>query len=319
MPATSIDILYKTLQPILKLKWLNTSVPLNRKVKTGELHRPGLALAGYYDYFTYDRIQVLGKTEMTFIKKLSPVKRKKHLNKFFNYRIPCIVITKNQIVPVDFLTQATKAKIPVFKTSLATSTVSSRITVYLEENQSPETTVHATLVDVYGVGTLLMGKSSVGKSECALELVERGHRLVADDIVKVKAEAGTHLVGIANDVVRHYMEIRGIGLLDVKNVFGVSSVRNVKRIALVVTLELWKEGKEYDRLGLDEAKYTILGIPLPHLVLPVKPGRNLPVLVEVAALTQRSKRLGMHPTKSFNQNLMSKMGLDEQLNVDGAD
>jgi HPr kinase/phosphorylase len=319
MASTSIDKLYQSLNKILKLKWLNPSVPLNRRVKTGELHRPGLVLAGYYDYFTYDRIQVLGKTEMAFIKKLPTSKRAKHLKKFFSYKMPCIVVTKNQIVPSDFLKGATEAKIPILKTSLATSTVASRITVFLEEDHAPETTVHGTLVDVYGVGTLLMGKSSVGKSECALELVERGHRLVADDVIRIKLEGGTHLVGFANDTIKHFMEIRGICLLDVREIFGVSAVRNVKRIALIVTLETWKEGKEYERLGLEEARHSILGVPIPHLVLPVKPGRNLPVLVEAAAMTQRSKRLGSNPSRAFNINLMKKMGVVQEFLQDGAD
>ena len=307
MAHATTETLYSSLHKILKLKQLNPNVPLKRKIKTSELHRPGLALAGYYDYFTYDRIQILGKTEMTFIKKLPPAKRLRHLNKFFSYKIPCVVITKNQIVSSEFIKKATKAGIPIFKTSLATSTVASRITVFLEEDNAPETSVHGTLVDVYGVGMLLIGKSSIGKSECALELVERGHRLVADDVVKVKLEAGTHLVGYANDVVKHFTEIRGIGLIDVRNIFGVSAVRNVKRIALVVTLESWVEGKEYERLGLEDAKYKILEISLPHLLIPVKPGRNIPVLVEVAALTQRSKRLGIDPSKNFNQDLIKRM------------
>lgn len=319
MAYTTVGTLYRSLHDPLKLKWLNTNVPLTRKVRTGELHRPGLALAGFYDYFTYDRVQIIGKTELTFIMKLSAAERQKNLHRFFSYKIPCIVVSKNQMVPQEFLDQATRAQIPVFKTPLATSTVSSRITVFLEEDHAPQTSVHGTLVDVHGVGTLLLGKSGVGKSECALELVDRGHRLVADDIVKIKLEGGTHLLGFANQVIKHYMEIRGIGLLDIKSVYGVGAIRNAKRIALVVTLEHWKEGKEYERLGLDEAKYTILNVPMPHLVLPVKPGRNLPVLVEVAALTERSKRMGVHSSKNFNQNLIKKMGVTDHLTSDWAD
>jgi HPr kinase/phosphorylase len=309
MAYTTINKLYQSLREILKLKWLNPGVNLNRHVKTGELHRPGLALAGYYGYFTFDRVQILGKTEMTFLMKLPPAKRVHHLKKLFSYRIPCLVVTKNQIVPDDLLQAATHAKIPVFKTSLATSTVASRITVFIEEDQAAETSVHATLVDVFGTGTLLIGKSGAGKSECALELIERGHRLVADDIVKIRLTAGNYLMGFSNQVIKHYMEIRGIGLVDIKGIFGVGAVRNAKRIGLVVTLEPWKEGGHYERLGLDEVKYTILGIPLPHLILPVKPGRNLPVIVEVAVLNQRAKRMGMNPSKLFNQELMRTMGV----------
>jgi len=313
MPHPNIETLHESLRDILRLKLQNPGVSLARRIKTAELHRPGLALAGFTYYFTYDRIQVLGKTEMTYLIRLKGSKRKKALKDFFSYRIPCIIITKNQIVPNDFLEFATKAKIPVLKTPLATATVTSRITVFLEEEHAEEASLHGTLVDVYGVGTLLLGKSGVGKSECALELVERGHRLVADDIIRVKLHGGSSLTGYANTVIKHFMEIRGIGLIDVKNIFGVEAVRNAKRIDLVVTLEFWKKKKQYERLGLDEVKYKILDIPLPHLILPVKPGRNLPVMVEVAALTERSKHMGVNSSKSFNQSLLKSMGVGEAM------
>jgi HPr kinase/phosphorylase len=180
------------------------------------------------------------------------------------------------------------------------------VTVYVENACAPETSVHATLVDVYGVGALLLGKSGVGKSECALELVERGHRLVADDIVEIRLEHRVPM-GRSNQVLHHHMEIRGLGIIDIKAIFGVGAVRNSKRISLVVTLEHWKKEGEYERLGLEDRVYDLLGVKVPHLVIPVRPGRNIPILVETAALSQRLNHMGAHPAKEFNKKLIQRM------------
>ena len=192
-----------------------------------------------------------------------------------------------------------------------TARVASQVTVYIEEASAPEASVHGTLIDVYGVGTLLLGKSGVGKSECALELVERKHRLVADDIVKIRLE-NRELVGRSNDVLHHHMEIRGLGIIDIRAIFGVGAVRNRKRITLAVTLEHWKKEREYERHGLDEQTYEILGVKIPHLIIPVRPGRNMPILVETAALTQRLSHMGTHPAKEFNRKLIETMKAEEQ-------
>jgi len=308
MAFVTVSQLYDDLRGKLKLKHLNPKVPLKARVRSAEIHRPGLAFSGYYEYFTYDRVQVLGRTEASYLRKMGPVKRNRFLNKLFTYKMPCIIISKNLSIMPDFIAKATKAQIPVFRSSLMTSTISSRVTLAIEDFLSPEVSMHATLLDVYGVGTLLIGKSGVGKSECALELVERGHRLVADDMVNVKLSRQKFLVGSSSEIIQHHMEIRGLGIINIKNIFGVGSVRDQKRITLVVTLERWSQAKEYERLGLEEQTYDILNVKLPHLIIPVRPGRNIPILVEVAALTQREKRMGVHSAQEFNKRLITHIG-----------
>ena len=306
MTYPTVEQLYEGMKDRLKLSLLNSAVPLVRKIRSAEIHRPGLAFSGFYDYFAYDRVQVLGKTEIRFLNKLVGVARKRNLAKFFSYRIPCVIVAKNQPIPKDFLEQATAAHIPVFRAVYRTSICVSQVTVFIENMITPDMTVHGTLLDVYGIGTLLLGKSGIGKSECALELIERGHRLVADDVVRIKRE-GDVIIGTANDVVQHHMEIRGLGIIDVNSIFGVGAVRNRKQITLTVTLEKWSQKREYERLGLENQTNDVLGVSLPHLVIPVRPGRNIPILVEAAALTQRAKFMGHHSANEFNQKLIDKM------------
>lgn len=307
MTSVIVQQLYQDLKDKLKLKLLTPKVPLTRKIRSAEILRPGLAFSGYYDYFTYDRVQILGRTEVSYLQKMNTARRNKFLNKFFTYKIPCIIIAKNRPIMDDFLNRAIQAQVPVFRSSLMTSTISSRVTLSIEDFLSPEVSMHATLLDVYGVGTLLIGKSGVGKSECALELVERGHRLVADDMVNIRLSRSKYLSGSSSEIIRYHMEIRGLGIINIKSIFGVGAVRDQKRISLVVTLERWNQGKEYERLGLEEQKYSILNVSLPHLIIPVRPGRNIPILVEVAALTQREKRMGIYSAKEFNKRLIESM------------
>ncbi len=307
MASLPVKELYDSLRDSLKLKLVTPEIPLTGKIKSIEIHRPGLAFAGYYDYFAYDSVQILGTTEVHFLKKQTEAKRDAAFKKFFGYKIPCIVIAKNQAVPHSFIQSAQKARIPVFRSPLRTTTLIGRITIFIEDALASKTTVHGTLLDVYGVGTLLMGKSGVGKSETALELVQRGQRLVADDIVEIKHTAGDVLMGYSSKVIRHHMEIRGLGIIDMMSLFGVGAVRNQKRILMCVTLDKWNPEVEYDRAGLVESTKEFLGISLPHIVIPVIPGRNIPVLVEVAALNQRLKRMGIHTAKRFNEDLIRQM------------
>ncbi|MCK5346276.1 MAG: HPr(Ser) kinase/phosphatase, partial [Candidatus Heimdallarchaeota archaeon] len=304
---------YAKLESRLKLKLLNAEVDLNRKIKSTDIHRPGLAFGGYYDYFACDSVQILGQTEVNYLHTLSKDKVKKNLKKFFTYNIPCLVISRNQKVPQTLLEKATEAGVPIFKSKFTTSLVGARITVFLEEEKVPEMTIHGTLVDVYGIGVLLLGESGAGKSECALELIERGHRLVADDIVEIKLKGGTILMGYSSDIIGHHMEIRGLGIINVVDIFGVGAIRNLKRISLVVTLENWNQKREYERLGLEEKTYRILDIELPHLIIPVRPGRSIPILLEVAALTQREKRMGINPAQEFNKRLIAVMNKKPQV------
>lgn len=306
MSYLSVQNLFDGMREQLKLSVLTPGVPLTRKIHSPEIHRPGLAFSGFYDYFAFDCIQILGKTEIRFLKNLRGPVREKNLKKFFSFRIPCIIVSKQQSVPRDFLERSVAAGIPVLRSPFRTARVASQVTIFIEEAGAPETSLHATLVDVYGVGTLLLGRSGVGKSECALELVERKHRLVADDIVDIRVE-NRMLIGRSNQVLHHHMEIRGLGIIDIRSIFGVGAVRNRKRITLAVTLEHWKKEREYERLGLDDRQYEILGIKIPHLIIPVRPGRNIPILVETAALIQRLDHMGAHPAKAFNRKLIETM------------
>lgn len=306
MPYLSVQNFFDGIKDRLKLSLLTPTVPLTRKIHSLEVHRPGLAFSGFYDYFAFDCVQILGKTEIRFLKKLQDRRRQINLRRFFSYRIPCIIISKQQTVPRGFLEQSIHSAIPIFRSPFRTARVVSEVAVYIEEASAPETSIHATLVDVYGVGVLLLGRSGVGKSECALELVERGHRLVADDMVGIRVE-NRILMGRSNETLHHHMEIRGLGIIDIKSIFGVGAVLRSKRITLAVTLEHWKKEREYERLGLEDRVHELLGIKIPHLIIPVRPGRNIPILVETAALTQRLVNMGTHPAKEFNQKLIESM------------
>jgi len=303
----TVQTFYEKMKDRLRLKLVTPEVKLTRKIHSADIHRPGLAFAGYFEYVAYDRIQILGQTEINYFEKLTPEQIDKHLTKYFTYKMPCIVISRNQKIPDFLINKAVKAKVPVFKSSFTTSKLSAQITVFLEEQQAPEISVHGTLVDVYGVGVLLLGKSGVGKSECALELIERGHRLVADDVVDIKLKIGVFLMGYSSELIGHHMEIRGLGIINILDIFGVGAIRNQKRVTLVVTLEKWNAKREYERLGLEEKTYDILGLELPHLIIPVRPGRNIPILLEVAALTQREKKMGINPAQEFNKRLINAM------------
>ena len=306
-PSMTVQQFYDGLREELHLRLLTQEGEMDRRIRSSEIHRPGLAFSGFYDYFAYDRVQILGKTEITYLSQLSERDWNRNFEKFFKYRVPCIVVAKNQNLPRDLLARCDRAGIPVFKSVLKTSTIASRITVFIEDFLAPETTLHGTLLDIYGVGTILLGESGVGKSECALELVSRAHRLITDDAVKVRLVGGHIPMGFSSDVIKHHMEIRGLGIIDVTAMFGAGAVRNRKRISLVVTLERWQEGFEYDRLGLDDLTYELLGVAIPRLIIPVKPGRNIPVLIEAAALSQRSKQMGHSFPKQLNEHLLKTM------------
>lgn len=274
------------------------------RIKVPDINRPGLALVGYFDYFDFKRIQIIGRTEMSYLDTLSESKQKACIQKFLTYKIPCIIFSRNMKVSELFMQEVEKQGIVVLKSSLATTRLIGKLTMFLEDWFAPHKTVHGTLMDVHGVGVLLFGRSGVGKSECALELVERGHRLVADDVVMVKKRADRFLMGTGTNFIKHHMEIRGLGIIDVKSIYGASSVRNQKRIGLTISLEDWEEGKNYERLGMREQLYTLLGISLPHYVVPVKPGRNIAVLIEVAASTQRLRRMGFNPVAEIEKKML---------------
>lgn len=282
------------------------------EISVSDLNRPGLELAGFFDYFAHERIQILGMTEITFLRSLPPGVRVERLGKFFSYPIPCVVITRNLEVPEEFLSLARKYDRWVLRSSEATTRFISCLTNFLESELAPRTTMHGVLMDVYGVGVLLIGESGIGKSELAVELIKRGHRLVADDVVEIKQVAKNVLVGTAPEVVRYYLEVRGLGIIDVKTVFGVGAVRNDMRIDLVIEMVEWEKYMEKDRLGLEEEKIKILDAWIPKKTIPIRPGRNLAAIIEVAAMDHRLKAMGHNAALIFAKKVMDKIQEEEK-------
>jgi len=286
-----------------------------KKIIISDINRPGLALSGFFDYFPYERLQVFGKTEFAYIKKLGREKANRVLADIFSRNICCAVITRG-IEPVyGFASIAEKMKVPVITTSMFTTKFISAAMTYLENRLAPKITLHGTFVDVYGVGVLAMGKSGIGKSEISLELIKRGHRLVADDLIEVRLMSDGKLSGRGISMVQHHMEIRGVGIIDVRNLFGVGSVREEQALELVIKLEEWEKGKDYERLGLEEMREEILGASVPKIILPVKPGRNLSVIIEVAAMTQRLKNRGYNPARELNKKMIECMREEKRRDV----
>lgn len=280
---------------------------IGRQVYNGDLNRPGLALSGYLDYFASDRVQILGNTEIHYMERLSVAELEYRLENMFSFEIPAFLLSRN-LRPVNlFLDMCNNRGIPVISSPLSTDELISRVIVHLAEEFAPETEIHGTAVDCYGVGMLMVGKPGIGKSEIALELVERGHLLVADDMVSLRRTQDDALVARTNPQIEHCMEIRGVGIVDVKNVFGVGRVTNRKTISLMIELEEWQEGNDYDRTGLGEEHREILDVRVPYLKIPVRPGRNIAIIVEVAALNHRLKELGIHPAELLNRRIIDAM------------
>lgn len=276
-------------------------------ITTSDVNRPGLQLAGYFEYFGTDRIQIIGKVETTYLAGLSSEERYKRLDEFFQYGFPCMVVARGLEIFPEMIEVSKKHDIPVLRTNDITSRFLSGLIRNLNVQLAPRITRHGVFVEVYGEGILILGESGVGKSETALELVKRGHRLVADDVVEIRKVSDQTLVGTAPDIIRHFMEIRGIGILDVKNLYGVGSVKITETINLVIHLELWNEKKQYDRLGLVDEYTDILGIKLPALNIPVRPGRNLAIIVEVAAMNNRQKKMGYNAAKLLNERVLGEI------------
>ncbi|SMG47973.1 HPr(Ser) kinase/phosphatase [Paenibacillus aquistagni] len=282
-------------------------------ITVDDVHRPGLEMAGYFDYHPTERIQMLGKTEIAFLDTLSEETRKDRLNHFASTELPCVIITRGLDIPSGLIEICNERHIPLLRSSAASTILVSRITGFLERKLAPTATIHGVLVDIYGVGMLITGGSGIGKSETALELVKRGHRLVADDAVEIRQTSDNHLHGSAPELIRHLLEIRGIGIINVMTLFGAGAIRNNKRISLVIRLENWQQDKQYDRLGLDEEVTRIIDTDVPLVTVPVRPGRNLAVIIEVAAMNFRLKRMGYNAALQFTNKLT------EQINEDSED
>ncbi len=282
---------------------------IGRPVFISDINRPGLALSGYLDYFANDRVQILGNTEVHYMEQLPASALQRRLDNMFSFEIPAFVLSRNLKPRNLFLDMCNRRGIPVLRSLRSTDEVISRIILFLADEFSPETIVHGTTVDCYGVGCLIVGAPGIGKSETALELVERGHRLVADDVVTIKRRREDLLYAETSPIIEHHMEIRGIGIIDVKSVYGVGYVRNSKRIGMVVELEEWDREGQYDRTGLTDEYLTILDVKAPYLLIPVRPGRNIAIIIEVAALNHRLKEMGVHPAQRLNQRLMNLMSV----------
>lgn len=277
------------------------------EIDTPEVNRPSLQLTGFYDYFDSNRIQILGKVEYTYLTKVSEEERYRQLEMLFSHKIPALIITRGLEV-IDGMDELSKKYgVPVMRTQYSTSRFMSAIIAWLNKELAPRITRHGVLVEVYGEGILILGESGVGKSEAAIELVKRGHRLVADDAVEIKKVSDISLVGSSPEIIRHFIELRGIGIIDVKEIFGIGAVKNTEKIDMVINLEAWVDGKQYDRLGLEDEYTDILGIKIPSLLIPVKPGRNLAVIVEIAAMNNRQKRNGYNAAEELNKRLISSM------------
>jgi len=294
----------------LELEVLGGFQGVGRPVFTSDINRPGLALSGYLDYFANDRVQILGNTEIHFMENLPASVLYHRLESMFAFEVPAFVLSRNLTPRNPFMDICNRRGIPVLRSKRTTDELISRIILSLSEEFSPETMVHATAVDCYGVGCLIVGDPGIGKSETALELVERGHRIVADDLVKLKRRREDSVYAETSDVVEHHMEIRGVGIIDIKSVYGVGRVRSVKRVNLVVELEEWQEQATYDRTGLTEEFVTIMGVRIPRLLIPVRPGRNIAIIVEVAALNHRLKEFGVHPAQELNARILRMMDRD---------
>lgn len=276
-------------------------------IDTADLNRPGLQITGFFDYFDPSRIQVFGMVENTYLAGLSSEVRYNSLKRLFEKQISAVILTRNSNASAEMLKLAEEFETPVLRTSQPTSSFTSSLNAYLNVELAPRITRHGVLVEVYGQGVLILGESGVGKSETAVELIKRGHRFVADDAVEIKKVSSKSLIGVSPDIIRHFIEIRGIGIVDVKNIFGMGAVKESEKIDMIIHLEAWEKGKQYDRLGLVDEYTNILGLDIPSLTIPVKPGRNLAVIFEVAAMNNRQKRMGYNAAEELNRRITDQI------------
>ncbi|MCQ2450235.1 MAG: HPr(Ser) kinase/phosphatase, partial [Clostridia bacterium] len=277
-------------------------------IATAEINRPGLQMAGYFEFFDAERIQIIGISEDSFLKRFTPEKADSRLNEFFSRKPPAVIVARNLPIADAYIEAAKAHGVPLFRTAESTSDFTSALIAYLNLHLAPRITRHGVLVEVYGEGILLLGESGVGKSETAIELIKRGHRLIADDAVEIRRVSSKSLVGNAPDNIRHFIELRGIGIINASRIFGAGAVKLTEKIDLVISMEPWDSTKTYDRIGLDNQTTRILGLDVPSLTIPVQPGRNLAVIIEVAAMNSRQKKLGYNAA----QDLLNRLGMDDQ-------
>jgi len=295
---------------IVKMKLKNLTPEISTAdihIRQSDLNRPALQLAGFFDYFDADRVQIIGKVEYTYIQNLFATERLAVFDRLFCSKIPCIILSRDLEPLTDLLDVAHKYSIPILQTEKATSYFSSELNRYLKSELAPRISIHGVLVDVYGEGVFITGESGIGKSETALELIKRGHRLVADDVVEIKKVADDELIGSSPDIIRHFIEVRGIGIVDCRMLFGVESVKETQTIDLVIQLEDWNPEQEYERLGLNEEYMNILGNDIVSHRIPIRPGRNLAIIVESAAINHRQKAMGYNAAIEINNRVTNNL------------
>lgn len=307
IPVVTVGELYTRHSEALQLKLLGSAAGFDRRIREPTINRPGLALAGFFNYFAEKRLQVFGSAELSYLKSRSEDEVRGIMRQLCAKPIPAIIIARSAKVPKAVLEEADKAGIAVFRTPMITMKFINAATIALEFDFSPTRSEHGSMVDIMGVGTLVRGSSGIGKSECVLGLIERGHSLVSDDVTRFRAIEGRELIGTAPDLTRHHMEVRGLGIINITSIFGIGSIRSDKRLDMVVTLKDWQELEEVDRIGLEQEYYEILDILVPHITIPVRTGRDLARLVEVAALDQKLKSTGQNSAVEFNQRLLNLM------------
>lgn len=302
--SISVEFFYQECKDRFKLKKI-TKKAINKKsvIKVKDIHRPGLALAGYVELFAYKRVQIFGNSEIKFLSGLSKKEQEKTLKQFFSFEIPCIVITNNNEVPPLLLKKADEHNVTIFRTPHSTSQITYFLNDFLDDQFSPQATIHGSFVDVYGVGLLFCGASGIGKSEIALDLVERGHRLVADDLVIITRKSENVLIGSGTSLAEHFMELRGIGIINVRRIFGIRAIRYQKRVEVIVVLEFWDPQKSYERTGLNLRTTKIMGVEIEIINLPIFPGKNITVIAEVIALNYLCKHYGYNAAKEFRKRL----------------
>lgn len=284
---------------------------IGRHITSSDISRPGLEVAGFFEYYPASRVQLLGKSEISFFSMLPRLDKMERARKLCTPDTPMVVICHSMRVPPELVAAAEEEQVPLLSSPMTTTKLSNKLSDFLENRLAPMTAVHGVLLDIYGLGVLITGKSGIGKSEVALDLVKRGHRLVADDMVEIRQVAEGTLVGNPPELLRHLLEIRGLGIIDVQMLFGASAIRDFKRITLIIDLELWDPERTYDRLGLEEEKLKILDTDLTRLTVPVRPGRNMSSIVEVAAMNHRMKQMGMNAAEQFSERLNDMIGREQ--------
>lgn len=319
MKAITLKTLYEEKKEDLGLKVLTGEEVLHKKtIASYDIFRPGLALAGYTGYFLSDRIMIIGKTETYYLKTLKREIKNRRISTVVRLGTPCIIVTKNLAIDKKFIVEAKRRKIPILRTTQSTTPFIHSLTAYLDFKLAPTEYIQGTLVDIYGVGVLFMGKPGTGKSECALDLVERGHRFVADDLITI-IKRGDILIGSGAEKsqrLRHHIEIRGVGIIDIFRIFGVKSVRLKKRIEVIIELVLWEEIKgEFERIGVERKMKNVLGVEIPHIVIPLSPGKNISVIAEVIAMNHLLDLRGVRPAQEYDQELKKILSEHEMPSV----